>query len=79
VTYLVGARRGLVMPGTKTLLYDPLPNSSIEECENYRYSTSPFPDLCHVQMVYATKTSHRVRINKRKKLYESHTTLFTQH
>jgi len=52
----------------------PPPNSSIEECEKYRYSKTTFPDLCHVQKDYATKVSSQVRITKRKKLYKSGTT-----
>ena len=59
----------------KTWLYDSIPNSAIEECGKYRRSKTTCPDLCHVQKNYATETSPQVRIKKRKKLYESRTTL----
>jgi len=49
--------------------------SSIEECEKYRLSKTTYPDRCHVHKGYTTKTSSQVRIKKRKKLYESRTTL----
>ena len=59
------------------LMHFPLPNSSTEECEKYMHCKTPCPDLCHVQKNYATKTSPppQLRIKKRKKLYESSTTL----
>jgi len=40
-----------------------------------RQSKITCPDFCRVQKDYATKTSLQVRIKKRKKMYESRTTL----
>jgi len=53
----------------------PLPNFSIEECEQYRQRKTAWQDLCHVQKDYAKKSSPQAKIKKRKKLYESLTTL----
>ena len=50
-----------MMPGANTLLYAPLPDSSIEEYEKYRHSKTTCPNLCRVHKDYATKTSPRLR------------------
>jgi len=56
-----------MMPGSNAWLHAPLPNSSVEECEKYKYSRNTCPDICHMQKGYAKKISPQVRIKKRKK------------